>query len=325
MPETNSKIVLSLRGVDKSFRVRSAGQWQTLWAVRGVDLDLVSGQVHGIVGESGSGKSTLARLATALYKPDTGEINWGDKRIDTLSQGRIRRFRSYIQMVFQDPFSSLNPRQRVDSALLEPLKVHNMGTAGEQMLRMREMANRVGLTDEDLGKYPHQFSGGQRQRICIARALMLHPTVVVLDEAVSALDVSIQAQILSLLQELQGLYNLSYLFISHDLEVIKLVADHVSVMYAGRIVESGPVEQVYGAPKHPYTKLLLDSRPSEYDGSQAPAARVEPQSSEGCPFAPRCASADSRCNVMPDWSDEASSKNKWRCWHPLQDSVSTAP
>lgn len=254
--------MLRLESITKTFEYRSGGRRHLLRAVDDVSLQLLPGEVHGIVGESGSGKSTLARVATRLYRPDQGHIWWNDRDITHLSEGELRPLRGFIQMVFQDPFSSLNPRMRVGAILQEPLIVHRRGSAAEQKSACAAMLERVGLEPADAVKYPHQFSGGQRQRICIARALMLRPQIVVADEAVSALDVSIQAQILALMQELKRDFGLSYLFITHDLEVVRLIADRITVMQNGRVVESGSVTDIFQNPQQDYTRTLLTSRPS---------------------------------------------------------------
>lgn len=312
-PET----ILQLKTVDKRFRIRHAGRWQWLQAVRHVDLEVHAGEVHGIVGESGSGKSTVARVAARLYKPDGGQIYWQNQEVTHLREKALRPMRRQIQMVFQDPYSSLNPRQKVSSALQEPLIVHHHGDKSARLAAVITMLEQVGLSRSALGKYPHQFSGGQRQRICIARALMLHPHMVVLDEAVSALDVSVQAQILALLERLRLEYELAYLFISHDLEVIRLVADRVSVMYAGSIVETGPVEAIYNQPRHPYTLCLLDARPGKGtdNSSNVRTANRRVATEDGCPFATRCDRTDDLCSRRPDW--QGSAQHLYRCHHPL--------
>ena len=254
--------MLRLENITKTFEYRSAGRKQILRAVDNVSVEVRPGEVHGIVGESGSGKSTLARVATRLYTPEQGRIWWQDRDITHMSERELRPLRSFIQMVFQDPFSSLNPRMRVGAILREPLLVHKRGSVQEQQAACAAMLERVGLESADLDKYPHQFSGGQRQRICIARALMLRPQIVVADEAVSALDVSIQAQILALMQELKRDFGLAYLFITHDLEVVRLIADRITVMQNGKVVESGTVDAIFNNPREDYTRKLLTSRPS---------------------------------------------------------------
>ncbi len=257
-------MVLRLQDISKSFRVRKAGSWEQLHAVQKVSLQVTPGKVHAIVGESGSGKSTLARTAIRLYNADEGRIFWGDQDITDLPEHKLRPLRGHIQMVFQDPYSSLNPRQKIATALMEPLIVHKIGSPQDRQERCVHMLERVGLSGDILSKYPHEFSGGQRQRICIARALMLKPKIVIADEAVSALDVSIQAQILALMQDLQKEFNLAYLFITHDLEVVKLIADTITVMQHGKVVEESETEALFNNPTTTYTQRLLDSRPTAH-------------------------------------------------------------
>ena len=226
-------------------------------AVQGVSLTVQRGQTMGIVGESGSGKSTLARLAMALEKPSSGEVWFDGTNLTALSADAIRPLRPQFQMVFQDPFSSLNPRMQVASIIAEPLLRMKEISATERQDRVAEMVDAVGLRPGDLKKYPHEFSGGQRQRIAIARAIVTRPALVVADEPVSALDVSVQAQILNLFMDLQDRYGLAYFFISHDLGVVATLADHVMVMQRGKVVERGTVADIFRSPQQDYTKDLL--------------------------------------------------------------------
>jgi peptide/nickel transport system ATP-binding protein/oligopeptide transport system ATP-binding protein len=228
-----------------------------------VSIELKAGKTLAVVGESGSGKSTLARCLLQLQALDSGEVLFAGQDLAKLDGTALRQVRKNLQMVFQDPFASLNPRMRVGEIVAEGLVIHGLGNTAEQQAKVIAMLKRVGLSESDMQKYPHEFSGGQRQRIGIARALVLSPKVVVCDEPVSALDVSIQAQILLLLKELQAEMALSYLFISHDLRVVRHIADDIVVMHQGKVVEQGQVEVVYQRPQHPYTQNLLAAIPGK--------------------------------------------------------------
>ncbi|WP_294612758.1 ABC transporter ATP-binding protein [Roseovarius sp.] len=271
----------------------------TLEAVAGVDFALYPGKTLAVVGESGCGKSTLARLITMIEEPTAGTLTLDAKPVATDDWPALRKS---VQIVFQDPYGSLNPRQRIGTILQEPLVINRPDMpADERAAKAREMLGLVGLRPEHFDRYPHMFSGGQRQRIAIARALMLDPRVLVLDEPVSALDLSIQSAILNLLVDLQDRLQLSYLFISHDLSVVRHVADEVIVMYLGRAVEKGSKADVFAAPFHPYTKALLSATPQADPtmhktriklAGELPSPLAIP---EGCPFAPRCWKAQDRC------------------------------
>ena len=230
-------------------------------ALDDVSFTVKKGQCLAIVGESGSGKSTLAKTVMKLLSPDSGEINFMKQNIVNLSSDETRIFRKKIQMIFQDPFSSLNPKFTIRQILSEPLEIHMMGDKDEIESKVIEHIKLVGLSEDDLSRYPHQFSGGQRQRICIARALIIKPEVIVCDEPVSALDVSIQAQILELLKKLQKKFQLTYLFITHDLRVVKYIADEVIVLQNGKLVEKGSVTQLFNKPSTDYTKALIEAIP----------------------------------------------------------------
>jgi peptide/nickel transport system ATP-binding protein len=230
-------------------------------ALAGVSFTLQAGRSLGIVGESGSGKSTLARLVMALEPPSAGRVLLDGLDLHALPRDELRRARSKLQMVFQDPYGSLDPRRTVGQTVAEPLAVLHGASRAEQRERAVEALDAVGLRAADLAKYPHEFSGGQRQRIAIARALITRPQLIVADEPVSALDVSVQAQVLNLMQDLQDRYGVTYLFISHDLAVVDLVCDEVIVLWQGRIVEQGPPERLFTEPQHPYTRRLLDAVP----------------------------------------------------------------
>jgi oligopeptide transport system ATP-binding protein len=262
-----SDFILSAHGLTKTYKQRSGrfGFGSTVVkALDNVAISLKEGATLGIVGESGSGKSTLARCLLQLVPLDAGEVEFEGRNLAALSGSELRKARRHLQMVFQDPFASLNPRMKVAEIVGEGLVIHGIGNAGERREKVLRVLQRVGLTADDMGKYPHQFSGGQRQRIGIARALVLEPKVVVCDEPVSALDVSIQAQILLLLKELQAEMGLSYLFISHDLRVVRHIASEVAVMHCGRIVEQGTVETIYACPQVEYTQNLLNSIPGRH-------------------------------------------------------------
>jgi len=262
-----SECILSARGLSKTYRQRS-GRFgfgaNVIKALDNVSIDLKQGATLGIVGESGSGKSTLARCLLQLLPLDAGEVQFEGRNLALLSGAQLRIARRHLQMVFQDPFASLNPRMKVAEIVGEGLVIHGLGDADERREKIKRMLQRVGLSVEDMDKFPHQFSGGQRQRIGIARALVLEPKVVVCDEPVSALDVSIQAQILLLLKELQQEMGLSYLFISHDLRVVRHIADEVAVMHCGRVVEQGTVEAIYAHPHVEYTQNLLNAIPGRH-------------------------------------------------------------
>jgi oligopeptide transport system ATP-binding protein len=282
----------------KAFRGPSRGIGRghaELRAVDGVTLEVMPGETLGLVGESGCGKSTLGRLLLRLLEPTGGRIFFEGQDITGLSQSALRPFRTKMQIIFQDPYSSLNPRMTVQAALSEALRVHGMvSSASEEQQRIAALLERVGLRPEHMRRYPHEFSGGQRQRIGIARALAVSPTFIVADEPVSALDVSIQAQIVNLLGDLQEELGLSYLFIAHDLHVVEHVSRRVAVMYLGRVVELATSAQIYESPRHPYTEALLSAAPDP-----DPTARkrrlllegdvpspLDPPS--GCTFHPRC-------------------------------------
>ena len=230
-------------------------------AVDGVTLTIRRGETIGLVGESGCGKSTIGRAILRLYQPTAGRISFDGRDITTLSEGELRPLRARMQMIFQDPFASLNPRHSVGRLVGEPMKVHEGLSKGERALRVRELLDVVGLPRDAINRYPHEFSGGQRQRIGLARALSLNPEFVVCDEPVSALDVSIQAQIINLLEKLQDEFGLTYLFIAHDLAVVRHISDRIAVMYLGKVVEVAPAEDLYENPLHPYTIALLSSIP----------------------------------------------------------------
>ena len=274
---------------------------KALRAVDGVGFSLARGETLAVVGESGCGKSTLARMVTMIERPTAGSLKIDGIEVTTAGPEAMKRLRPVVQMVFQNPFGSLNPRKKVGSILEEPLIINTDMDAAQRQAAARDMMARVGLRPEHYSRYPHMFSGGQRQRIAIARALMLRPRIVVADEPVSALDVSIRAQVLNLLMDLQDEFHLAYLFISHDLSVVRHIADEVMVMYLGRAAEQGRKETIFQHPRHPYTKALLASTPSVDAGARARRivlrgelpSPIDPPG--GCAFHGRCPHATPVC------------------------------
>jgi peptide/nickel transport system ATP-binding protein/oligopeptide transport system ATP-binding protein len=286
--------LLQVRGLTKHFDIRSGRFGKAvLKAVDGIDLTLDRGESLGLVGESGSGKSTVARLVTGLHRPTGGEILFEGSPIQAMGSHDRRRLGRDIQMVFQDPHSSLNPRKTIFGSIAEPLTIHERLGGGRLRARVEELLETVQLDRRFMYRFPHELSGGQKQRVCIARAVALNPKLLVLDEPTSALDVSVQAQILEFLRELQERLDLTYLFISHNLAVVRHVCSHVAVMYMGRVVEAGPTADVFDRPSHPYTEVLLASVPEPVVQQQeAPALGGDVPSPialpRGCPFNPRC-------------------------------------
>lgn len=275
-------------------------------AVNGVDLTVNKKEVHAVVGESGSGKSTLGRACIRLVQPTEGTIEFKGTHLEHLTQKEMKPFRKNIQIIFQDPYSSLNPRKRIVDSLGEGLILHGLVSSQNQMRdKVAYILESVGLSPDVMDRYPHQFSGGQQQRVCIARAVALEPELIICDEAVSALDLSVQAQILNLLSRLQEEFNLSYLFISHDLSVVKHFSDRLTVMYLGKVMETGNAAKILSHPKHPYTQLLLSSIPKTNPDEkkerlllkgEVPSA-IDPPS--GCPFRTRCPYARPICAEPP--------------------------
>jgi dipeptide transport system ATP-binding protein len=298
-------IVLTAQNLARHYQV-SRGAFAakaTLKALDGASFTLSKGKTLAVVGESGCGKSTLARLVTMIEPPTAGSLNIAGTEIAGATPSALGPLRPKVQIVFQNPYGSLNPRQKIGQALEEPLLVNTSHSQAERTARARAMMTNVGLRPEHYDRYPHMFSGGQRQRIAIARALMLDPEILVLDEPVSALDVSIQAQVLNLLADLQERLQLAYLFISHDLSVVRHIADEVMVMYLGRAVEQGTRDAIFGDPQHPYTRALLSATPSPNPGrkrerivlkGELPSPMNPPP---GCTFNPRCPLVFGRCLV----------------------------
>ncbi|MBP9707115.1 MAG: dipeptide ABC transporter ATP-binding protein [Oligoflexales bacterium] len=319
--------LLQVKNLTKFYSVpRGFLPWskQRVYAVNGIDFDLQAGQTLGLVGESGCGKSTLGKTLLRLIEPNSGQIVFDGEDITNLSPKLMRPIRRRVQIVFQDPYSSLNPRMKVGELVAEPLMVHKLATRNQAFESAARLLSEVGLNGDALNKYPHEFSGGQRQRIGIARALSLKPQLIVADEPVSALDVSVQAQILNLFTKIKKEYGLSYLFISHDLSVVKHISDIVAVMYLGRIVEFSESEVLYRNPLHPYTKALLSSIPKPHFDSKTKKSAplggdvpspINPPS--GCHFHPRCPLASEICREKaPELiSKGENNKQKVACHH----------
>ncbi|MCX7790193.1 MAG: dipeptide ABC transporter ATP-binding protein [Chloroflexaceae bacterium] len=295
--------LLEIRGLVKHYPVgsRFSAQRRILRAVDGIDLAVHPGETLGLVGESGCGKSTTARMIMRLLDPTAGRILFDGQDITRLSGARLKAVRRRMQIVFQDPFASLNPRKTVERIVSDPLEIHRIGTAAERQARVYELLQRVGLDRRHADRYPHEFSGGQRQRISIARALACAPQLIVADEPVSALDVSIQAQVINLLQDLQRDLDLTMIFISHDLSVVQYVSDTIAVMYLGKIVEVGPSQAIYHEAQHPYTRSLLSAIPVPDPTRRRSAPPLESELPSpinipsGCRFHPRCPLATERC------------------------------
>lgn len=294
--------LLEARGLSAHFKLKGRNRGRVVRAVDDVSLTLRAGETLGLVGESGCGKSTLGRTLLRLIEPKAGRILLEGVDVTDLSMAEFRKYRKLIQIVFQDPFSSLNPRHRVEKIIATPLIVHKTVLRHQRRDRVVELLERVGLGAADLEKFPHEFSGGQRQRIGIARALALNPSIIVCDEVVSALDVSVQAQIINLLDELQRDLDVAYLFISHDLAVVEHISHRVAVMYLGQIVEMADRRKIFSAPRHPYTEALLaavpdpqPTRPRKRSSTLAGdvPSPIDPPS--GCRFHTRCPIADAEC------------------------------
>jgi oligopeptide/dipeptide ABC transporter ATP-binding protein len=323
-----SETLLEARDLVKHFTVRGTafrGGGEVVHAVDGVSLDVRSGETLGVVGESGCGKSTLGRLLVRLHEPTSGSVRFGGSDITTLSRRRLRPYRREMQMIFQDPYASLNPRKRVGQILGDPFEIHGGLSREKTRLRVRELLETVGLSPDHVNRYPHEFSGGQRQRIGVARALALNPKLIVADEPVSALDVSIQAQVINLLDDLQSDFDLTYVFIAHDLGVVHHVSDRIAVMYLGVIVEVGPSDELFLAPVHPYTEALLSAIPAIEGEQEVRRERIVLEGEvpspvappAGCRFHTRCPYATDVCKIeRPPLVDHGGGRFA-ACHHPL--------
>ncbi len=299
-----SKIILSIRGLTKNYELSSAffRSKDVVHAVENVNLEIQEGETLGIVGESGCGKSTLGRMIVRLEQPTDGVILFEGHDLAKVSSRKLRGLRKRFQMIFQDPYASLNPRRQIGQIVEEPLRVHGVAKA-ERRVIARELLKKVGLDENAYEKYPHEFSGGQRQRVVIARALALNPRLVVADEPVSALDVSIQAQVLNIFKDLQKEFQLTYVFIAHDLGVVRYVSDRIAVMYLGKIVELADADDLYEDPKHPYSQALLSANPRM--GTEEKRERIILKGDipnpinrpSGCAFNPRCPKVEDICRT----------------------------
>ena len=324
--QISHEVLLDVKEASREYESSGSGFFKrdkgVVSAVDRVSISVKKGETYGLVGESGCGKSTVGRLIAGLERPSGGAIELDGRDLATLKGRDAVRIHRDVQMMFQDSYAAMDPRMRIDQILAEPMSIQKTGNARQIAERIMEILEQVGLTEEILDRYPHEFSGGQLQRIGFARSLTLAPDLIVADEPVSALDVSVQAQVLNLMKDLQQELGLSYLFISHDLAVVQYMADRIGVMYLGRIVEEGPAHEVVNNPKHPYTKALIDSIPvpdPEFTHDESaikltgePPSAVNPP--EGCRFRPRCPFAGEECKVQPMLTDEA---HRVACHHPL--------
>jgi oligopeptide/dipeptide ABC transporter ATP-binding protein len=307
MPEA----ILSVAGLRKFFTVRRGfpnPRKITVRAVDGISFEVESGEAFGLVGESGCGKSTAGRAVLRLVEPDDGAVVFKGEDVRTASKARLRLLRRKLQIIFQDPYASLNPRRMIGKALIEPMRVHGIADRAEAAERVRAILGEIGLPTDAMTRFPHEFSGGQRQRIGIARALTLEPELIVADEPVSALDVSVQAQILLLLQKLQERRHLAFIFISHDLGVVRYFCRRMAVMYLGRIVETGPIPGIFKEPLHPYTRMLRDASPVPDPRVKVAMLRIEGEVPSavnppaGCHFHTRCPHVMPICRTTyPAW------------------------
>ena len=324
--QISHEVLLDVKEASREYESSGSGFFKrdkgVVSAVDRVSISVKKGETYGLVGESGCGKSTVGRLIAGLERPSGGAIELDGRDLATLKGRDAVRIHRDVQMMFQDSYAAMDPRMRIDQILAEPMSIQKTGNARQIAERIMEILEQVGLTEEILDRYPHEFSGGQLQRIGFARSLTLAPDLIVADEPVSALDVSVQAQVLNLMKDLQQELGLSYLFISHDLAVVQYMADRIGVMYLGRIVEEGPAREVVNNPKHPYTKALIDSIPvpdpefvhdeSAIKLTGEPPSAVNPP--EGCRFRPRCPFAGEECKVQPMLTDET---HRVACHHPL--------
>ena len=306
--------ILEVSDLKVEYKTAQLGGTKTVRAVNGVSFEIKKGEIFAIAGESGCGKSTLAKAIMRLIPTKFGKILYCDENIEELDKEGLRNYRSKVQMVFQNPFSSLNPKMTIRQILAEPLEINTNLTKSEVTEKVEHIISKVGLDKNQLNLYPHEFSGGQRQRIAIARALILEPELIIADEPVSALDASVQAQILNMLNVLKNEFNLTMIFISHDLSVIKFLADKVAIMYLGEIMETGTTDEIFNNPKHPYTKALLDAVPKFGKMSENILLGDLPSElPEGCKFASRCLHTTDNCKLSCPEFVNVSHTHKVRC------------
>ena len=326
----NNASLLRVQNISKEFQIKSSfidkylfRKQNVIKAVTNINLDIKKGETLGLIGESGCGKSTLGRVILRLYEPTRGKVFFGSEEVTTLKYHELKKIKRKMQIIFQDPYASLNPRISVEDIIKLSLKVHESMSKKEMEERVLDITERVGLKPQHLKRYPHQFSGGQRQRIGIARALIMKPEFVVCDEPVSALDVSIQAQIIQLMAKLKEEFSLTFLFISHDISVVAYLSDRIAVMYLGEVVEIGDVSEMLNNPLHPYTRVLLDAIPQvEHIGfhkrillkGDIPSPLSPPS---GCKFHTRCPEATEKCSLEVPVSKEYS-PNHWVTCHLYQ-------
>lgn len=320
MPE---QPILKVEGLNKTFKLRKNRLFEenkTLHALSDVSIDIFEGETLGIIGESGCGKSTFGKCLVRLHNATSGSILFDGEDINDKKGNELKNLRKDIQMIYQDPYSSLNPRKTAGDLIEEPLIIHGIGDAKTRKEKVVNLMKEVGLNDQHLHRYPHEFSGGQRQRINVARALTLNPRIIVCDEPVSALDVSVQAQVLNLLNSIQRQYNLTMVFISHDLSVIKHVSDRIAIMYLGRIVEICKGTVIYENPKHPYTQLLLSAIPPESPFEKIKKIELKGEIPSpigdqiGCPFANRCPHVMDKCRVEFPQFKEIDDEHRVACF-----------
>jgi oligopeptide/dipeptide ABC transporter ATP-binding protein len=324
----NGKALVEVHSLKKYFPIRKgvlAREVARVHAVDDVTLSVAEGETMGLVGESGCGKSTLGRCIVRLLDPTDGEVVFDGRSIGKLGPRSLRPLRREMQMIFQDPYASLNPRKRVGTIISDPMRIHGTGDRGERKKKVEELLETVGLSPEHYNRFPHEFSGGQRQRIGVARALALRPRLIVADEPVSALDVSIQAQMVNLLEELQDEFRLTYIFIAHDLGVVRHVSDRIAVMYLGKLVELSPAEELYSRPIMPYTEALLSAVPVPDPDLAAKRERIVLEGDvpspinppSGCRFHPRCLYATEICSQVEPPLVDYGNGHLAACHHPL--------